>query len=130
MKQVMTRAWDLARNASKKFGGKAKDFLSQSLVIAWREFKKGIFITAKGSNRAREIKDQLNITMVLAEKLEAVEKAVQEYYREDDKLTFRVWRGIRVYFDCPFRSSYQNKKGNYYDIESGKLVDRYVRGTF
>ena len=130
MKQVMVRAWTIAKEAVKKFGGKVKEFFAMALTMAWEEVKEGSFVASMGSNRAKELQESLNITLELAEKLEAVEKAVQEYYGEDDKLTFRVWRGIRVYFDCPFRSSYQNKKGNYYDIESGKLVDRYVRGTF
>ena len=124
MKQVMVRAWEIAKEAVKKFGGKVKEFFAMALTMAWGEVKEGSFVVSMGSNRAKELKESLNITLELAEKLEAVEKAVQEYYSEDDKLTFRVWRGIRVYFDCPFRSSYQNKKGNYYDIESGKLVDR------
>ena len=123
----MVRAWEIARDAVKKFGGKVKEFFSMALTMAWEEVKEG---AAMASNRVKELQESLNITLELAEKLEAVEKAVQEYYSEDDKLTFRVWRDTRVYFDCPFRSSYQNKKGNYYDIDSGKLVDRYVRGTF
>lgn len=130
MKKVMVRAWEIAKEAVKKFGGKVKEFFAMALTMAWEEVKEGSLVASMVSNRAKELQESLNITLELAEKLEAVEKAVQEYYGEDDKLTFRVWRDIRVYFDCPFRSSYQNKKGNYYDIESGKLVDRYVRGTF
>lgn len=38
-KQVMVRAWKIAREAVVKFGGKAKEFFSQALAIAWKEVK-------------------------------------------------------------------------------------------
>ncbi|MEE4578842.1 hypothetical protein [Paenibacillus polymyxa] len=39
MKNVMTRAWEIAKNAVVKFGGKVKEYFSQALVIAWKEAK-------------------------------------------------------------------------------------------
>lgn len=38
----MTRAWEIARAGAEKFGGKAIDFISESLKIAWAEIKKGV----------------------------------------------------------------------------------------
>jgi len=32
---VMKRAWEIARNAVKKFGGKIKEYFSASLKMAW-----------------------------------------------------------------------------------------------
>lgn len=39
MKKVMVRAWEIAREAVKKFGGKVKEFFQQALIMAWREVK-------------------------------------------------------------------------------------------
>lgn len=40
MKEVMTNAWMIAKNAAKKFGGKAIEYIAGALKMAWRETKK------------------------------------------------------------------------------------------
>lgn len=35
-KQIMTRAWEIARAAVNKFGGKASEYIKESLRMAWR----------------------------------------------------------------------------------------------
>lgn len=39
MKNVMTRAWEIAREGVTKFGGKVKEYFAQALVMAWAEIK-------------------------------------------------------------------------------------------
>ena len=39
MKKVMVRAWEIAREAVNKFGGKVKEFFQQALIMAWQEVK-------------------------------------------------------------------------------------------
>lgn len=39
MKNVMTRAWEIAKEGQKKFGGKVREYFAQALVIAWAEVK-------------------------------------------------------------------------------------------
>lgn len=39
MKKIMSRAWEIARNAAKKFGHSAKEYLSMALKAAWAEAK-------------------------------------------------------------------------------------------
>lgn len=52
MKNVMTRAWEIARGAVKIFGGKVKEFFNQSLKLAWKEIKGGvIMVELKGSEK-------------------------------------------------------------------------------
>lgn len=36
---VMTRAWEIVREAVKNFGGKAKQYISEALKMAWAEIK-------------------------------------------------------------------------------------------
>lgn len=35
----MTRAWEIAKEGVKKFGGKVKEYFAQALVMAWAEVK-------------------------------------------------------------------------------------------
>lgn len=39
MKQVMAKAWELAKQGAAKFGGSSKEYLASSLQIAWKEQK-------------------------------------------------------------------------------------------
>lgn len=41
MKQVMLKAWEIAREGVKKFGGKVKEYFAEALRMAWRIVKKG-----------------------------------------------------------------------------------------
>ncbi|MCM3699173.1 hypothetical protein [Paenibacillus macerans] len=57
MKNVMARAWEIARAAVTKFGGKVKEYFAQALAQAWKEVKTKVepgmrvhtWTTAKGS---------------------------------------------------------------------------------
>lgn len=39
MKQVMTRAWEIAKAAVIKFGGSSKEYIAEAMKIAWSETK-------------------------------------------------------------------------------------------
>lgn len=39
MKNVMVRAWEIAKAAAVKFGGKVKEYFAQALAMAWAEEK-------------------------------------------------------------------------------------------
>ena len=39
MKNVMVRAWEIAKAAVVKFGGKVKEYFAQALAMAWKEVK-------------------------------------------------------------------------------------------
>lgn len=39
MKNVMARAWEIAREAQVKFGGKVREYFAYSLRLAWAETK-------------------------------------------------------------------------------------------
>lgn len=41
MKEVMCKAWEIAKNAAKKFGGKAIEYIGGTLKMAW-EMAKGL----------------------------------------------------------------------------------------
>lgn len=56
MKEVMCKAWKIARNAAKKFGGKAIEYIGGALKMAWEMAKKLTekqieILESKGFNR-------------------------------------------------------------------------------
>jgi len=63
MKNVMVRAWEIARKAVVKFGGKIKEYFAQALAMAWKENKKGVnkMVKLEGSEKqvvwANEIRE-------------------------------------------------------------------------
>jgi hypothetical protein len=36
---VMARAWEIAREGQRRFGGKVKEYFAQALVLAWKLYK-------------------------------------------------------------------------------------------
>ena len=42
MKSIMKRAWEIAKEAVKKFGGKVRQYFAEALRIAWAESKKAV----------------------------------------------------------------------------------------
>src|SRR5690625_407842 len=45
MKNVMKRAWEIARKGQEKFGGKVSEYLSEALKMAWAEVKENEKVT-------------------------------------------------------------------------------------
>ncbi len=53
-KEIMSNAWEIAREGQKDFGGKVRDYFAQALKMAWAQAKSTINIEAlekKGFNR-------------------------------------------------------------------------------
>lgn len=44
MKKVMKRAWEIAKEGQKKFGGKVKEYFAQALKMAWAIVKNSVEI--------------------------------------------------------------------------------------
>ena len=45
MRNVMVRAWEIAKEASAKFGGSAKEYIAEALRMAWKEAKAPKYVT-------------------------------------------------------------------------------------
>lgn len=50
---VMKRAWEIAKEGQKKFGGKVKEYFSQALKMAWAEVK------TPGKKTVKEVADMI-----------------------------------------------------------------------
>lgn len=51
MQNVMKRAWEIAKEGQKKFGGKVKEYFAESLKMAWAESRKATITTTTGSKK-------------------------------------------------------------------------------
>ncbi|MFA8439282.1 hypothetical protein [Pueribacillus sp. YX66] len=51
MKNIMKRAWEIARKGQEKFGGKVSEYFAEALKMAWAETKKVTITTTSGSKR-------------------------------------------------------------------------------
>lgn len=51
MKNIMKRAWEIARNGQKKYGGKVSEYFAEALKMAWAETNKVTITTTSGSKR-------------------------------------------------------------------------------
>lgn len=56
MRKVMVRAWEIARAAASKFGGKAFEYIAGALRAAWSEFRnrKTVAIELRQANRRQK----------------------------------------------------------------------------
>ena len=54
-KKVMQRAWQLARQGVKQFGGKSKEYFSESLRMAWQEAKKTYTVETHEAEKVLEV---------------------------------------------------------------------------
>lgn len=51
MKNIMTRAWEIAKEGAEKLGGKASEYIAEALKMAWAETNKVTITTTSGSKR-------------------------------------------------------------------------------
>lgn len=99
MKKVMVRAWEIAKEAVKRFGGKVKEFFKQALIMAWKEIKGGIkmenvkvivpVIRGKESEKATRLAEEF-----AADMNQRIEKAIAA----GKKFDIRVIETINSFF--------------------------------
>lgn len=67
MKKIMKRAWEIAREGVKKFGGKVKEYLAESLKLAWKEVKESVSLPVlKGTPKQVAWAEDLRKTVMTA----------------------------------------------------------------
>jgi len=66
---VMKRAWEIAREGQKKFGGKVKEYFAMALKLAWKEVKK---VAVKLVGSEKQIKWAEDIRKNVIEKMERI----------------------------------------------------------
>ena len=80
-KQVMIRAWEIAKKAAKKFGCKVREFFRQALIMAWKEVKEvegvNVMVELKGTDKQIKWAEDIrkNLLMVIESLKSFQEKA-------------------------------------------------------
>ena len=62
MKELMNRAWEIAKEGQERFGGKVSEYLSESLKMAWAEYKQEDKMTME--DIAKAIENKVNSVQV------------------------------------------------------------------
>lgn len=96
MKKVMTNAWVIAKNAAKKFGGKAIEYIGGALKMAW-EAAKGLTeeqvraLIAKGFSRwTKYDKDRLYFDLEKAGLMEI------DRYKRSGRISYSEFQGEEI----------------------------------
>lgn len=99
MKNVMTKAWKIAREGAARFGGKVKEYFAEALKMAWAQ--------------AKEVATTVEIT--LAEGSRKHKSWVAEITGTDAKYGF----------DRKFINAREdeNIKGKFFSLEEGQVYD-------
>lgn len=96
---TMKRAWEIAKEAVVKFGGKAKEYLAGALKMAWAEVKSAgeaalvKYLPARGKTWAARITDLCPTYKFKREFLE------QDSIDEDGEKVFNLTAGVYEFFD-------------------------------
>lgn len=90
LQNIMKRAWEIAKEAVKRFGGKCREYFSEALRQAWDESKETRFAVKAWfhKNKMKEIGKNVKSVNVFAI-LKESEKAVQVFV--GDNRTYAVY---------------------------------------
>lgn len=130
MKKVMTRAWEIAKNAAKKFGGKAIEYIASALKMAWK-MAKGLTeeqvraLIAKGFSRwTKYDKDRLYFDLEKAglmeiDRYKSGRISYSEFQGEEISHSFAgELLGVKVWIDVQTGKMYSKA----YDEENKDIV--------
>lgn len=115
MKNVMTIAWEIAKEAVAKFGGKVKEYFAQSLKIAWATIKSEVGSVGPNS-----------VEIELSEGSRNHKTWVAKLTGKDTKWGFK-----REFIDARTSDEYRGKwftleEGVYYDVQCGRDGRSYM----
>lgn len=112
MKKVMVRAWEIAREGVKKFGGKVKEFFQQALIMAWAEFK-GVMkmVELKGSEKQVKWAEDIRANFL---------KALERYtsVSSEDEKVVKVVNAFKA-----FKEEIENQESAKWFIENRTFVN-------
>jgi hypothetical protein len=113
MKNVMTRAWEIAREGQKRFGGNVKEYFAQALRLAWAEVKapKKVEVELKGSTK--------RVKTWLAEIVGKHPQYVfdRDFLEPDD---FDKWGDKLFYLNDGLYELYDGKRRKFIHIKNGE----------
>lgn len=113
MKNVMTMAWGIAKEGTKKFGGKVKEYFAQALKMAWEQIKSEVIVFT-------------DVVIGLAEGSKKHKSWVAEIVGVDMKFGF-ARKFINGFEDENVRGLFFNLvSGHVYDVNCAQKGRKYV----
>lgn len=85
MKNVMVRAWEIAKKGQEKFGGKVSEYFAEALKMAWAEVKQDSKPEFTGS--PKQIKWANNVYPGVIKMLDELVAEVEEYAKRKSEAT-------------------------------------------
>lgn len=78
MRSVMMKAWEIAREGAKKFGGKAIEYIAEALRMAWAIVKKDAMELIELVGTEKQVKWAEDIRRIYIENIEEVKRLADE----------------------------------------------------
>ncbi|MDW0113750.1 hypothetical protein QT711_11180 [Sporosarcina saromensis] len=133
MKNVMTRAWEIAKDGAAKFGGKVKEYFAQALVMAWAEIKKGVEKLEKNFAMIETLSGSRNHKTWVAEitgthpKFKYNREFIEAWDEWTGAKEFKLYNG-KVYEVCNGgnRSYVKVENGEVEEITGGQLAEIFA----
>ena len=98
-RKIMNRAWELAREGQKKFGGKVSEYIAIALKIAWKEAKEGAMennqLKLKGT--PKQVAWAKDIRKNVIPKIDRVLKAAEQWANEKRGRAKAYARALEIY---------------------------------
>ncbi len=120
MKNVMKKAWDIAKKGQKKFGGKVSEYLAAALKMSWALTRKTRVTTTAGSRNHKSWVAQITGThpkfKLNRSFVESVDHNMSERY-------FDLVDGIYEVCDAGSRQFFHIVKGNVEEVEYSEVME-------
>lgn len=108
-KNIMKRAWEIARQGQKIFGGSVKSYFSESLKMAWNNYKNGIKVMELKDNEGLVINEGFNTELKIR------------------IIKIRTWNGEDVVYGDKYQDYVLGEKVSVIWEEKRRLLGRVVR---
>lgn len=125
MKNVMTRAWEIAKGAAIKFGGKAVEYISGALKMAWEEIKntpsvEKAIAKLMQSKKVSEWKNYGHHRFYLNDYIYDLLPDFKVSIRKSGTVSFASWKGEKM-TNGDATSLVRGLKSAYFDVKTGTL---------
>ena len=114
MKQIMMRAWEIAREAVEKWGGKVRAYFAEALRQAWAEIKvERLVAKMEAVGFKRWTKNGMDRMYINASRL-----GLETRTYKSGCISYAAWKGEEI---SHRRGGALSSAKTYYDLKDGKL---------
>lgn len=124
---VMTRAWEIAKEGQKKFGGKVKEYLVEALKMAWAELKKvKEYVTIETLCGSRKHKTWVAKIVGTCSTYKYKREFIEEYEEGGVYKFWNLYNGVYDVCDGGDRYYAKVENGEIVEISNGQLAEIFA----